>query len=194
MISGVLLALLGVTLVFWGVGAYQRLSKLRQAVAVAFALLAQELHQRHEVVLQFADAVAPWLSQDRRLIDRLTVTTQRAQRSVQVVRDTPAKATGVLALGKSERLLDAVLGALNAAADACADEAERQALLPLRQSLSDIDVRIEFARQLFNDAVVTYNEAIHAMPTRLLHRLLGFSVAARLSRYSARSRRGGLTP
>ncbi|MBN8494010.1 MAG: LemA family protein, partial [Burkholderiales bacterium] len=40
--------------------------------------------------------------------------------------------------------------------------------------------RIGFARQLFNDAVHAYNEAVRQFPTRLLTRLFGFGAAGTL--------------
>jgi LemA protein len=40
--------------------------------------------------------------------------------------------------------------------------------------------RIGFARQLFNDAVHAYNEAVRQFPTRLLSRLFGFGNAGPL--------------
>jgi LemA protein len=40
--------------------------------------------------------------------------------------------------------------------------------------------RLGFARQLFNEAAASYNEAIAAFPTRLLVRMFRFEAAGRL--------------
>jgi LemA protein len=48
-------------------------------------------------------------------------------------------------------------------------------------TLRETEARLIFARQLFNEAVQTYNEAVRLFPTRLLARLYGFGTAGRLS-------------
>ena len=47
-------------------------------------------------------------------------------------------------------------------------------------ALHEATQRIGFARQLFNDAVRSYNEAAHQFPTRLLIALFGFGSAGPL--------------
>jgi LemA protein len=45
--------------------------------------------------------------------------------------------------------------------------------------LAEIEPRLRFARQSFNDAVGAYNQAIVQFPTRLLMSLFGFEPASR---------------
>jgi LemA protein len=47
-------------------------------------------------------------------------------------------------------------------------------------ALREIEPRLAFARQLFNEAAQTYNQAARQFPTYLLTRLYGFGTAGRL--------------
>jgi LemA protein len=47
-------------------------------------------------------------------------------------------------------------------------------------ALREAEPRMQFVRQLFNDAVQAYNDAAREWPTRLLVRLYGFGTAGRL--------------
>ena len=49
-----------------------------------------------------------------------------------------------------------------------------------RLRLEELEPRLGFARQLFNDAAQAYNDAARQFPTRLLTHLFGFGTAGRL--------------
>jgi LemA protein len=53
-------------------------------------------------------------------------------------------------------------------------------LAPHLSALRDAGQRLVFARQLFNDAVSSYNDAAQQFPTRLLAGLFGFGAAGTL--------------
>jgi LemA protein len=46
--------------------------------------------------------------------------------------------------------------------------------------LVDVESRLAFSRQAFNDAVLAFNAAVRQFPTRLLSRAFGLRVAGRL--------------
>jgi LemA protein len=59
----------------------------------------------------------------------------------------------------------------------------RDSLPPVAEALralQELEPRLAFARQLFNDAAQAYNEAARQFPTRLLTHLFGFGTAGKL--------------
>jgi flagellar hook-associated protein 3 FlgL len=54
------------------------------------------------------------------------------------------------------------------------------AVAPFAGVLRDSGARLAFARQLFNEAAQTYDDAVHQFPTRLLISLYGFGPAGRI--------------
>ena len=46
-------------------------------------------------------------------------------------------------------------------------------------TLREVEPRLVFARQVYNDAAATYNQAARQFPTQLLTRLYGFGTAGR---------------
>jgi LemA protein len=54
------------------------------------------------------------------------------------------------------------------------------AVAPFAGVLRDSGARLAFARQLFNEAAQTYDDAVRQFPTRLLISLYGFGPAGRI--------------
>ena len=73
--------------------------------------------------------------------------------------------------------LDSTLARLLALLDQQPDLRAEPAVAAGLRELHDVDLRLAFARQLFNEAVQTYNAAARQFPTRLLTRLYGFGTA-----------------
>jgi LemA protein len=51
---------------------------------------------------------------------------------------------------------------------------ERPEVEQPRNELLDVAARLPYAKQVFNEAVQTYNDAVRQWPTRLLSRLFSF--------------------
>ena len=64
--------------------------------------------------------------------------------------------------------------------DQRSDLAGADDLGPLVAEQRDATQRLAFARQLFNDAVGSYNDAARQFPTRLVSSLFGFGAAGTL--------------
>jgi len=72
------------------------------------------------------------------------------------------------ALSGAEGALSGVLGRFLAVAEAYPDLKANANMLALQEELSSTENRIAFARQAFNDAVMSYNNARETFPGNLL--------------------------
>ncbi len=168
-----------VVIVFWMLGAYNRLMALRNGIGSAFAKLDDGLASAAEVALALAAALRGAMANEQGALDALVHTSTQLQAAVSRVRGQAASAFAAAtvtaamaefgAAGSRVRALAEQQPAL--ANDAAADVARQLA------AWRDADARIAFARQLFNDAVNRYNEAARQFPTRLLARLFGLAPA-----------------
>lgn len=167
-------------LVFWMVGAYNRLVALRNQVAAAWAQVDEVLQRRGAAVLPLVGALRDALVGEGAALDALLSAQAQVAAAADAVRPRPVLADATQALVRAEALMAAasarVLALLDLQADLCAAEA----VAPHAQALREAGPRLAFARQLFNDAVQAYNDAARQWPTRLLTRLYGFGTAGRL--------------
>lgn len=181
MSSGQLVALaIGAVLVFWMVGAYNRLVALRSAIGAAWAQAEEQLQRRRAVLEPVITALRPTLDDEPLALDALQGALLQLQAAADAVRARPVNSAGVASLATAEQVLANALARLLAVLEhhpALRDGPEVAAGL---QALQDLEPRMAFARQLFNDAGAAYNEAARQFPTRLLTRLYGFGTAGRM--------------
>ncbi|MEY4563469.1 MAG: hypothetical protein RLZZ618_2746 [Pseudomonadota bacterium] len=167
-------------LVFWAVGAYNRLVALRNAIGQAFIPVDTHLKRRHELIPQLADAARALAPNDADTLSAASAASAQAHAALELARVTPCASGPVSSLSMAEHVLDTtrarMLDALEASPELAADTALRDAAAELNAT----ENRLAYARQVFNEAVATYNLAVRQFPTRLLSSLYGFGVAAPL--------------
>ncbi len=165
-------------LVFWALGAYNRLVALRNAVIAAWAQVDEPLQRRAAALAQLADAARAPLHDEQGAIDAALAAQQRLQAAADAMRARPALAPRAAELGLAERALAAAAARLLALLEQ--RPAAAGATAPLLATLQDANTRLGFARQLFNDAVQAYNDAVHQFPASTLARLFDFRAAGTL--------------
>ncbi len=168
-------------LVFWMVGAYNRLVALRNAIGSAWTQVEEQLQRRRESLQALQEALQPHLVDDAPALDALRGATLQVQAAAEAVRARPVSAGLTAALVTAEEVLSTALARVVALLEHHPQLRDHtpEVTQPL-QALNEGEPRLAFARQLFNDAARDYNEAARQFPTRLLTRLYGFGTAGRL--------------
>ena len=167
-------------LVFWMLGAHNRLVALRNAIIAAWAQVDEPLQRRAAAIVSLVDGLRGPLRDEQGALDAVSTAQAQQQAAADTMRARPARATRAAALAAAESALAAALSRLLALLDQHPALVADEALAPHITALQDAAQRIAFARQLFNDAVAAYNEATHQWPTQLVSRLFGFTAAGPL--------------
>jgi LemA protein len=165
--------LLGV-LVFWTVGAYQRLQSLRNGVAKQFAIL-EELMLRYQGLVQEATtaamtsaaswhaAIAPELGASH--WTRLQVAANLSAMALARMQEHPLEPSSAVALMATSRDLQDAWDAL-----IHPDVYYISVPAELMQRWTELGISIQPDLQRFNQAVLIYNEAIAMFPASLMAR------------------------
>ena len=173
------LALVAV-LVFWMVGAYNRLVALRNVIAGAWVGINDALQQRGEVVAPLLLALQEPLVAEHGALEAFRSHHGQAQAAAAEMKAQPLSATAVTGWRSAESALDSaasrVLALLEQHAELRATPAVASAVATWRLAES----RLAYGCQVFDTAVGAYNEATAQLPTRWLLRLFGFAPAGRL--------------
>jgi LemA protein len=172
-----LLAGTAALLVFWTLGAHNRLVSLRNAIIAAWSQVDEPLGRRAAALQPLLAALQTALPDERPTCEAVTAAQAQVQAAADALRARPADAARAAALACAESDLSAAVARLQAllephAASPAAPERAAQAA-----ALADATQRLAFARQLFNDAVRRYNEAAQQFPTSVLSRMFGFGPA-----------------
>jgi LemA protein len=175
-----LILVVGAVLVFWLLGAHNRLVELRNAMLVAGQQLDLPLQQRAAAIAPLVECLRPHLPDESGTFDAVLAAQAQLPSASDALRPRPAQADRAAALGRAEATLNAALARLLALVEhrpeLLADAAAAAHVATLRESAS----RLAFARQLYNDAVRAYNDAARQFPTNVAARLFGFGAAGAL--------------
>ena len=142
---------------------YNKLIRLRNRVANAWAQVDVQLKRRYDLIPNLVETVKGYASHERETFEAVTAARARAQ-----------AAQGPAEAGAAENMLSQALGRLIAVAEAYpelqADENFRQ----LQDELAQTENKIAVSRQVYNDTVLTYNNAIQTVPAVFFAGMLGF--------------------
>ena len=177
--SLIFIALLAM-LVFWVVGAYNRLIRLKNTIANAFGQIDVQLKRRYDLIPNLVEAAKKYLQHEQATLEAVITARNRARAASEVVRSRPANALAVTTLATAEQALGGSLGRLFAVAEAYPELKADQTIRELSEELTSTENKVTFARQAFNDAVLDYNNAQGQFPAMLVARLFSFAPSAML--------------
>jgi LemA protein len=178
--SIVLLALLALT-VFWTVGGYNRLMRLKNAIGDAFSAVDFQFKDRHDLLLKLAEVAAEYLQYDPVTLSALRQARSDSSTAHDAVRARPSHASLVRALMDAEQKLNEKLDNLWAAGATNLAMLADPKIRELAQQLITTQSKLAFGCQAFNTSVIHFNDAQRQFPTWLIARLFGFSAAAALT-------------
>lgn len=167
-------------LLFWGIGAYNRLMRLRNAIGEAYVQLDQHLAARATICSQLLARLRPLLPSEQATFDSLEGAQNEARAAAQAARARPYAGDPVASLAVAGAVHAAALTRLMSLLDHQPELREQPDIDDWVDELKLLERQRAFARQVFNQAVQQYNDAAQAFPTRILASLYGFAEARSL--------------
>jgi LemA protein len=162
-------------LLFWTVGAYNRLVRLRNAIQRGFAPVDEQFQLRQGLLLALCDALhGPLGESGTALLDTLRAACQQADTAHARARAHPGAAVAAASLRLAEDILFDTRTRVPVEAIGHPD------LLDIGNRLAASDATLAFAKRQFNGAVEEYNHAVRQFPTWLIAWMFSFRTAAPL--------------
>jgi LemA protein len=159
------LVILGVIvlLVLIVVGMYNKLVTLRNRAENAWAQVDVQLRKRYDLIPNLVEAVKGYAAHERQVFEEVTEARTRAQ-----------QAQGVQEQAQAENALTAAIGRLFAVAEAYPELRATENFQQLQASLTDVEGDIAVSRQVYNDTVLSYENALETVPTSIIAGLFNF--------------------
>jgi LemA protein len=173
-------ALVAALLLFWALGAYNRLVELRNAIAEAWTQAAEALERRTEALSALLQALRAPLGAEAGALEALATAQEQATRAAAQMNARPLQPPNAAAWLDAESRLNAAATRVFALADAAGLAAREPGVAEATARWRDCSARLAYARQWFNDTADAHDAALHAFPTSLLVRLFGFGPAGRV--------------
>jgi LemA protein len=159
------LALLAAVL---GVALYNGLVTKRNAYRNAFSQIDVQLKRRYDLIPNLVETAKAYLKHERATLEAVIQARDGAAGAARAAAAAPGDPQAMRALAGAEGLLAGSLSRLLVVAEAYPDLKANQTMAQLMEELTSTENRIAFARQAYNDAVMTYNNARETFPGSLL--------------------------
>jgi LemA protein len=169
MLAVPLLIILGliVVLVVWVIGIYNSLVGLRNRVKEAWAQVDVQLKRRFDLIPNLMETVKGYMSHERETLEAVT----QARAAV-----AGASNGDIGARMEAEGMLGAALGRLLAVSEAYPDLKASTNFLALQEELTATENKISFARQFYNESVMTMNNKVQMFPGNIIAGMFNFEL------------------
>jgi len=142
---------------------YNRLIRLRNRVENAWSQVDVQLRRRYDLIPNLVETVKGYASHERATFEEVTNARTRAQ-----------QARTVEEQAQAENVLTAAIGRLFAVAEAYPELRATENFQQLQAQLEETEDKIRVARQVYNDTVLTYENARETVPTNTVAGLFSF--------------------
>ena len=168
-------------IVFWVIGAYNRLVSLRNVFRNAFAQIDVQLKRRYDLIPNLVETAKGYMKHERETLEAVIHARAGAVTANGAAAANPGDPQAMKQLMAAEGLLSGALGKLFALAEAYPDLKANQNMMQLSEELTSTENKIAFARQAYNDSVMTYNTAVEQFPSNIVASAFSFKTAELLA-------------
>ena len=169
-----------IAIVVWLVSIYNRLVDLRNRFKNAFAQIDVQLKRRYDLIPNLVEIAKGYIKHERETLEAVIAARAGAQSANRRAAADPADADAMKQMIAAEAGLSGALGRLFALSESYPDLKANQTMMQLSEELTSTENKISFARQAYNDAVMSYNTAIESFPDNFVAGFGGFREATLL--------------
>ncbi len=162
----VLIVFLAIWIVSWGIGTYNKLVKGRNKVKNSWAQIDVQLKRRFDLIPNIVETVKGYAAHEKSILEefakaRKLYDTGAGEGSVGKMAEANAQLSKLIAI-TVERYPEL--------------KADTQ-FIKLQETLNDTENKIAFARQFYNDVVLSFNNSREVFPSNIIANMFGFKEA-----------------
>jgi LemA protein len=147
---------------------YNGLVSKRNAFRNAFAQIDVQLKRRYDLIPNLVETAKAYLAHERGTLEAVVAARNAAAGAEARAAARPGDPGAMAGLASAEGVLAGSLSRLLAVAEAYPELKANQTMATLMEELASTENRVAFARQAYNDAVMTYNNARETFPGLLV--------------------------
>ena len=167
----IIIAVIVLLIIVWMISAYNNLVTLRNRVKNGWAQIDVQLKQRADLVPNLVETVKGYATHESQVFTQVT---EARAKAVAVAAD---KQAGTAERIAAENDLSRALFNLQATAEAYPQLQANQNFMDLQHQLQDLEQKIAYARQFYNQVVMKLNNAIETIPSNIVAGLFHFEQA-----------------
>ncbi len=159
----IVIAVIVVVLLFFVIGVYNALVRLRNQVDNSWSQIDVQLKRRHDLIPNLVETAKGYMHHERETFEAITNARSQAM-----------GAKGAAEAGKAEGALGEALSKFLLVVENYPDLKANQNFLSLQEELTSTENKISFSRQNYNDQVLFFNNKIQMFPSNIVAGMFAF--------------------
>lgn len=167
MVLGIVIGAIILILVIWFFGTYNKLISLRNKKDDQWSQIEVQLKRRADLIPNVVETVKGYAKHEKDTFEEVI-----KARNTYVSAKTPEEEM------KASGAVTEALSKLFALSENYPELKANQNFLSLQNDLKDTEDKISYARQFYNDSVLTYNNKVEMVPSNIVANMTGFKKAS----------------
>lgn len=173
MISTGLIVLIGLgtfvlLVLMYGVSVYNGFVSMRNRIENAYGQIDVQLKRRYELIPNLVEVAKGYMKHERETLEAVIKARNAAFSAGQAAAANPGNPQAMQGLSTAEAALAGSMTKFLGLAEAYPDLKANQNMLSLQEELTSTENKVAFARQAYNDAVMSFNTAIEQFPGNVI--------------------------
>ncbi|MDR3455908.1 MAG: LemA family protein [Verrucomicrobiae bacterium] len=159
------------------IGIYNKLVTMRNRYKNAYAQIDVQLKRRYDLIPNLVETAKGYMKHESGTLTAVTEARNIAYAASKGAASNPGDASAMKNLVSAEAGLGGALSRLMMVSEQYPDLKANQNMMQLTEELTSTENKISFARQAYNDSVMTYNTDREVFPSNLLAGMFNFAAA-----------------
>jgi LemA protein len=159
------------------IGIYNKLVTFRNRYKNAYAQIDVQLKRRYDLIPNLVETAKGYLKHESGTLTAVTEARNIAYAASKGAASNPGDASAMKNLVAAENGLGGALSRLMMVSESYPDLKANQNMMQLTEELTSTENKISFARQAYNDSVMTYNTNREVFPSNLIAGMFNFAAA-----------------
>ncbi|OMC10750.1 hypothetical protein A5735_16825 [Mycolicibacter heraklionensis] len=162
------------------IAGYNGLVRARNAFKNAFAQIDVQLRRRFDLIPNLIETAKAYMAHERQTLEAVVNARGAAMNGLAAAQANPGDPAAMQQLAEGQQALNGALSRLNVVVEQYPDLKANQTMMQLSEELTSTENKVAFARQAYNDAVMTYNNRRETFPGNVYAGIFNFAPAALL--------------
>ena len=177
LIVAIVLLVVVIGVVGFIVGVYNKLVTMRNRYKNAYAQIDVQLKRRYDLIPNLVETAKGYIKHERETLEAVTAARNIAYAASKIAAANPGDSSAIKNLSSAETGLGGTLSRLMMVSESYPDLKANQNMMQLTEELTSTENKISFARQAYNDSVMTYNTDREVFPSNLIAGMFNFASA-----------------